>query len=100
MHGKLLKGFFTSVSYTHLDVYKRQHAPTHTHTHTHNAYIKGELMEQPENSAVRNKENSTCTVVLGLPVGFLCSKAVLHRFFDIHFIRGPPVHSIWNNTNF
>ena len=24
-----------SVSYTHLDVYKRQHTHTHTHTHTH-----------------------------------------------------------------
>ena len=23
-----------SVSYTHLDVYKRQHTHTHTHTHT------------------------------------------------------------------
>ena len=26
---------FTPVSYTHLDVYKRQHTYTYTHTHTH-----------------------------------------------------------------
>ena len=27
-----------AVSYTHLDVYKRQH--THTHTHTHSKYVR------------------------------------------------------------
>ena len=28
-----------AVSYTHLDVYKRQHTHTHTHTHTHILFI-------------------------------------------------------------
>ena len=32
---RAVKGFsLRAVSYTHLDVYKRQHTHTHTHTHT------------------------------------------------------------------